>query len=79
MSTTAIGSDAFQEVDIVGITRACSKWAVMVKSVAELPKRMKEAFEIAVSGRPGPVLVDIPKDLQSAMKVSILREFLSAR
>jgi len=65
--TTAIGSDAFQEADIVGISRACTKWNVMVKTVAELPKRIKEAFEIATSGRPGPVLVDLPKDVQAAI------------
>ena len=53
--TTAIGSDAFQEADVVGISRACTKWNVMVKRVEEMPKRIKEAFEIATSGRPGPV------------------------
>ena len=51
----------------MGITRACSKWNIMVKNVAELPKRINEAFEIAVSGRPGPVLVDLPKDVQAAI------------
>jgi acetolactate synthase-1/2/3 large subunit len=61
--TTAIGSDAFQEADVVGISRACTKWNVMVKTTAELPKRINEAFEIATSGRPGPVLVDLPKDV----------------
>ena len=61
--TSAIGSDAFQEADMIGISRACTKWNVMVKSVAELPRRINEAFEIATSGRPGPVLVDLPKDV----------------
>lgn len=61
--TSAIGSDAFQEADTVGISRACTKWNVMVKNVAELPRRINEAFEIATSGRPGPVLVDLPKDV----------------
>lgn len=61
--TTAIGSDAFQEADTVGISRACTKWNVMVKNIAELPKRINEAFEIATTGRPGPVLVDLPKDV----------------
>lgn len=61
--TNMIGSDAFQEADTVGITRACTKWNVMVKNIAELPKRINEAFEIATSGRPGPVLVDLPKDV----------------
>ncbi|MCJ1253242.1 Acetolactate synthase, mitochondrial [Lignoscripta atroalba] len=65
--TTAIGTDAFQEADVVGISRACTKWNVMVKNVAELPKRIKEAFEIATSGRPGPVLVDLPKDVTAAI------------
>ena len=63
--TGAIGSDAFQEADVIGISRACTKWNVMVKDVAELPMRIKEAFEIATSGRPGPVLVDLPKDMQA--------------
>lgn len=61
--TSAIGSDAFQEADIVGISRACTKWNVMVKNIAELPRRINEAFEIATTGRPGPVLVDLPKDV----------------
>ena len=65
--TSAIGTDAFQEADVLGISRACTKWNVMVKSVAELPKRIKEAFEIATSGRPGPVLVDLPKDIQAGI------------
>ncbi|KAG7005832.1 acetolactate synthase catalytic subunit [Physcia stellaris] len=65
--TTAIGSDAFQEADVVGISRACTKWNVMVKRVEEMPQRIKEAFEIATSGRPGPVLVDLPKDVQAGI------------
>ncbi|CZR61829.1 probable acetolactate synthase [Phialocephala subalpina] len=65
--TTAIGSDAFQEADVIGISRSCTKWNVMVKNVAELPKRINEAFEIATSGRPGPVLVDLPKDVTAAV------------
>lgn len=65
--TSAIGTDAFQEADVIGISRACTKWNVMVKNVAEMPKRIKEAFEIATSGRPGPVLVDLPKDVQAAI------------
>lgn len=64
--TNAIGSDAFQEADTIGITRACTKWNVMVKNIAELPRRINEAFEIATSGRPGPVLVDLPKDVTGA-------------
>ncbi|RDA92077.1 hypothetical protein CP533_3577 [Ophiocordyceps camponoti-saundersi (nom. inval.)] len=65
--TTAIGSDAFQEADVVGISRACTKWNVMVKNIAELPRRINEAFEIATSGRPGPVLVDLPKDVTAGV------------
>ena len=65
--TSAIGTDAFQEADVIGISRACTKWNVMVKNVAELPKRIKEAFEIATSGRPGPVLVDLPKDVTAGI------------
>jgi acetolactate synthase-1/2/3 large subunit len=58
-----IGSDAFQEADTFGITRSCTKHNFMVKNVAELPQIVHEAFYIAASGRPGPVLVDIPKDV----------------
>jgi acetolactate synthase-1/2/3 large subunit len=65
--TSAIGSDAFQEADVIGISRACTKWNVMVKNVAELPRRINEAFEIATSGRPGPVLVDLPKDVTASI------------
>ena len=65
--TSAIGSDAFQEADVIGISRACTKWNVMVKSIAELPRRINEAFEIATSGRPGPVLVDLPKDITAGI------------
>ncbi|KAF2871835.1 thiamine diphosphate-binding protein [Massariosphaeria phaeospora] len=65
--TSKIGSDAFQEADTIGITRACTKWNVMVKNIAELPKRINEAFEIATTGRPGPVLVDLPSDVTGGM------------
>lgn len=58
-----IGNDAFQEVDIVGITRPCTKHNYLVKKVDDLSRVIKEAFYIARSGRPGPVLVDLPKDL----------------
>ncbi|KAG0032815.1 Acetolactate synthase, mitochondrial [Podila clonocystis] len=64
---SAIGTDAFQEADVIGISRACTKWNVMVKDVADLPRRINEAFEIATSGRPGPVLVDLPKDVTAAI------------
>ena len=65
--TSAIGTDAFQEADVIGITRACTKWNVMVKDIAELPRRINEAFEIATSGRPGPVLLDLPKDVTAGI------------
>jgi len=61
--TLLIGNDAFQEADIVGITRPCTKHNYLVKTVAELPRTIKEAFYIARSGRPGPVLIDLPKDV----------------
>ncbi|HEY0919677.1 acetolactate synthase 3 large subunit [Devosia sp.] len=62
-----IGSDAFQECDTVGITRSCTKHNYLVKNVADLPRVLHEAFHIATSGRPGPVVVDIPKDVQFAL------------
>jgi acetolactate synthase-1/2/3 large subunit len=61
--THLIGNDAFQEVDIVGITRPCTKHNYLVKSLAELARTIREAFYLARSGRPGPVLVDIPKNI----------------
>ena len=61
--TQLIGNDAFQEVDIVGITRPCTKHNYLVQSTEEFPKIIKEAFYLAKSGRPGPILVDIPKDV----------------
>ncbi|KAF5373614.1 hypothetical protein D9758_000985 [Tetrapyrgos nigripes] len=67
VATSAIGSDAFQEADIVGISRSCTKWNVMVKDISELPRRINEAFKIATSGRPGPVLVDLPKDVTAGI------------
>ncbi len=59
-----VGSDAFQEVDIVGITRSCTKHNYLVTDIDDLARIVKEAFYIAKTGRPGPVLVDIPKDIQ---------------
>jgi acetolactate synthase-1/2/3 large subunit len=61
--TQLIGNDAFQEVDIVGITRPCTKHNYLVPSAEEFPRIIKEAFYLARSGRPGPILVDIPKDV----------------
>ena len=64
--TPLIGSDAFQECDTVGITRPCTKHNWLVRSVDDLAVTLHEAFHIAMTGRPGPVLVDIPKDVQFA-------------
>ena len=64
--TNLIGNDAFQEVDIVGITRPCTKHNYLVKNAEDLNRILREAFFIARSGRPGPVLVDLPKDLFKA-------------
>ncbi len=64
--TGLIGNDAFQEVDIVGITRPCTKHNYLVKDVKDLPRILKEAFYLAKSGRPGPVLIDLPKDVQNS-------------
>jgi acetolactate synthase-1/2/3 large subunit len=61
--TLLIGNDAFQEVDIVGITRPCTKHNYLVKEAGDLGRIMKEAFYLARSGRPGPILVDLPKDV----------------
>ena len=67
--THAIGQDAFQECDTVGITRPCVKHNFLVKDVKDLAMVMKKAFYIATTGRPGPVLVDIPKDITTAKAV----------
>ncbi len=64
--THLIGTDAFQECDTVGITRPCTKHNYLVKDVAQLAPILHEAFEIAAKGRPGPVVVDVPKDVQFA-------------
>jgi acetolactate synthase-1/2/3 large subunit len=64
--THLIGSDAFQEADTVGITRHCTKHNYLVRSIEDLPRILHEAFYIAANGRPGPVVIDIPKDVQFA-------------
>lgn len=64
---TQIGTDAFQEIDAVGISRPCTKHNYLVKHIRELPRILKEAFYIARSGRPGPVLIDLPKDISGAV------------
>ncbi len=67
VATKVIGNDAFQEADVTGITRPCTKWNYLIKDVRELPRVVNEAFLIATSGRPGPVLVDLPKDVTTAI------------
>ena len=64
--TQLIGSDAFQECDTVGITRPCTKHNYLVKDVNDLARILHEAFFVAQNGRPGPVVIDIPKDVQFA-------------
>lgn len=66
VASGVIGSDAFQEADVIGITMPITKHSYQVRDVNELPKMIKEAFHIATTGRPGPVLIDIPKDISSA-------------
>ena len=65
--TNLIGTDGFQECDTVGITRSCTKHNYLVKRVEDLPRILHEAFLIATTGRPGPVVIDIPKDIQFAL------------
>ncbi len=64
--TMLIGNDAFQEADIVGITRPCTKYNYLIKDVKDISRTIKEAFYIATTGRPGPVLIDLPKDVTSS-------------
>lgn len=66
VASTQIGNDAFQEADIVGITRSCCKHNYLVKNIKDLPRVIKEAFHIATTGKPGPVVVDLPKDVTGA-------------
>lgn len=67
VAISAIGSGAFQEVDVLSMSRSCTKWNVMVTDVADLPRLIDQAFEIATDGRPGPVLVDLPKNVTSSI------------
>ena len=69
VATSLIGTDAFQEIDAIGISRPCVKHNYLVKTIEELPRILKEAFYIARSGRPGPVHVDIPKDVTAKLGV----------
>src|SRR5216110_2670302 len=67
VATKVIGNDAFQEADVTGITRPCTKWNYLIKDIRELPRVVNEAFLIASSGRPGPVLIDLPKDISAGL------------
>ena len=67
VATSLIGTDAFQEIDAVGISRSCVKHNYLVKNIEELPRILKEAFYIARTGRPGPVHIDVPKDITAAV------------
>ncbi|RMD71956.1 MAG: biosynthetic-type acetolactate synthase large subunit, partial [Gammaproteobacteria bacterium] len=77
--TQLIGNDAFQEVDAVGITRPCVKHNFLVKDVGDLALTLKKAFYIATTGRPGPVLVDIPKDVTAAKAPYVYPQKVSLR
>lgn len=77
--TNLIGNDAFQEVDIVGITRPCTKHNFLVKDITRLAQTLREAFFLARSGRPGPVLVDLPKDVMQASTEFVWPEDISMR
>ena len=74
-----LGNDAFQEVDIVGITRSICKYAVTVRNREEIPKIIKKAFYIARTGRPGPVVIDLPKDIQQALGTDEYPDTVSIR
>src|SRR6476469_1176590 len=75
----AIGQDAFQECDTVGITRPCVKHNFLVKDVKDLASTIKKAFYLATTGRPGPVLVDIPKDVTQATTEFVYPKTISLR
>ena len=79
VNTWAIGSDAFQEVDAVGITRPCVKHNFMVKDVKDLAETLKKAFYVATTGRPGPVVVDVPKDVTMATTEYVFPETVDMR
>ncbi len=77
--TMLIGNDAFQEADIIGITRPCTKYNILVKDVKDLAYVVKEAFYIATTGRPGPVLIDIPKDVTTGKAEFVWPESIKLR
>ncbi|HZE79197.1 MAG TPA: biosynthetic-type acetolactate synthase large subunit [Nitrososphaeraceae archaeon] len=74
-----IGKDAFQETDIIGVANPCTKYAFQPRKATEIPESVKKAFYIAESGRPGPVLIDIPKDVQQASADMEFPEFIKVR
>ncbi|MDN3450981.1 biosynthetic-type acetolactate synthase large subunit [Planococcus sp. APC 3906] len=74
VASTVIGTDAFQEADIIGITQPITKHNYQVKSVEDFPRIIKEAFYIASTGRPGPVVVDIPKDISNGLLMNYVDE-----
>ncbi|MEM6748921.1 MAG: biosynthetic-type acetolactate synthase large subunit [Planctomycetota bacterium] len=67
VATGAIGTDAFQEADMTGIARPCTKWCTLVKRVEDIPRAINTAFHVATTGRPGPVFVDLPKDVTASV------------
>jgi len=79
VATNLIGTDAFQEADTVGITRHCSKHNYLVKDPADLASTVREAFAIATKGRPGPVVIDIPKNVQVATAATDVKRATSSR
>ncbi len=76
---TQIGTDAFQEIDAVGISRPCTKHNYLVKDIKELPRILKEAFYIARTGRPGPVLIDLPKDISGTLGEFVYPDSITLR
>ncbi|HJS03703.1 MAG TPA: thiamine pyrophosphate-binding protein, partial [Variovorax sp.] len=67
VATAVIGTDAFQESDALGMSRPVTKWNHQLRTAEEIPSRVRQALEIAAGGRPGPVLLDVPKDVQQAL------------
>src|SRR6476469_325707 len=74
-----IGKDAFQEIDIIGITNPCTKYSFQPRQASEIPEAVKKSFYIAESGRPGPVLIDIPKDVQQQITKIEFPEYIKVR
>ncbi len=79
VAVAMIGKDAFQETDIIGIANPCTKYAFQPRSASEIPETVKKAFYIAESGRPGPVLIDIPKDVQQASAEMTFPDLIKVR